>query len=75
MLPDLFEVERVLAFQRLNVFSIVAALGWPAATAAFALSMASTDFILPPGVVLPQPDRAERSLVKPSAIRVHVLLN
>lgn len=37
-----------------NVYCIVAALGWPAATAACASSTATTDFVLPPGVVLPQ---------------------
>lgn len=52
--PDLRDDERVWAFQRLNVYCIVAALGWPAATAACASSTATTDFVLPPGVVLPQ---------------------
>lgn len=31
----------------------MAALGWPAATAS---STATTDFVLPPGLVLPQPE-------------------
>lgn len=52
--PDLRDDERVWAFQRLNVYCIVTALGWPAATATCASSTATTDFVLPPGVVLPQ---------------------
>lgn len=52
--PELHDEERVGAFQRLNVYCIVAALGWPAATVACASNMASTDFVLPPGVVLPR---------------------
>lgn len=51
--PDLHEEERFWAFQRLNVYCIVAALGWPQATAACASTSATTDFVLPPGVVLP----------------------
>lgn len=51
--PDLHEEERFWAFQRLNVYCIVAALGWPQATAACASTSAATDFVLPPGVVLP----------------------
>lgn len=50
--PDLHEEERFWAFQRLNVYCIVAALGWPQATAACASTSATTDFVLPPGVVL-----------------------
>lgn len=50
--PDLREDER--AFQRLNVYCLVAALGWPAAMATCATSTATTDFVLPPAVVLPQ---------------------
>lgn len=57
MCPDLSPEDRQWAFQRLNVYCIVAALGWPAATAAFASSTASTDFVLPPRVVLPQQER------------------
>lgn len=53
--PDLQDEERAWAFQRLNVYCIVAALGWPAATAACALTTATTDFVLPPGVVLAPP--------------------
>lgn len=51
---DLTPADRQWVFQRLNVYCIVAALGWPAATAACASSTATTDFVLPPGVVLPQ---------------------
>lgn len=54
---DLRDDERTWAFQRLNVYCIEAALGWPAATAACASSTATTDFVLPPGVVLPQQQR------------------
>lgn len=55
--PDLRDEERAWAFQRLNVYSycIVAALGWPAATAACVSTSAVTDFVLPLGVVLPPP--------------------
>lgn len=59
--PNLQDEERVWAFQRLNVYCIVAALGWPAATAACASTTATTDFVLPPGVVLPQPAPPQRS--------------
>lgn len=52
--PDLTAADRQWVFQRLNVYCIVAALGWPAATAACASSTASIDYVLPPGVVLPQ---------------------
>lgn len=52
--PDLRDDERVWAFHLLNVYCIVAALGWLAATAACAPFTATTDFVLPPGVVLPQ---------------------
>lgn len=59
--PDLTPADHQWAFQRLNVYCIVAALGWPGATAACASSTATTDFVLPPGVVLPQqPQRAPR---------------
>lgn len=51
--PDLEDEERFWAFQRLNVYCIVAALGWPAAIAACASTSSATDFVLPPGVVLP----------------------
>lgn len=48
--PDLSDEERHWTFQRLNVYCIVAALGWTAATAACASSTATTDFVLPPDV-------------------------
>lgn len=63
--PDLHEEERFWAFQRLNVYCIVAAQGWPQATAACASTSANTDFVLPPGVVLPPaaaPRRMRREL-------------
>lgn len=50
--PDLSDDDRIWAFQRLNVYCIVAALRWPAACTS---STAVTDFVL--GVVLPQPDQ------------------
>lgn len=59
--PDLQDEERFWVFQRLNVYCIVAALGWPQATAACASTSASTDFVLPPGVVLP-PTAAPRRM-------------
>lgn len=58
--PDLQDEERVWAFQRLNVYCIVAALGRPAATVACASTSATTDFVLPLGVVLPQPAPPQR---------------
>lgn len=70
--PDLQVEERIWAFQRLNVYCIVAALGWPAATAACASTSASTDFVLPPGVVLPQAAtpqrRGRREQQQPAAV-------
>lgn len=59
--PDLSPDERHWVFQRLNVYCIVAALGWPAATAACASTATTNDFVLPPGVVLPQPERRTRT--------------
>lgn len=50
---DLSDDDRIWAFQRLNVYCIVAALCWPAACT----STAVTDFVLPPGAVLPLPDQ------------------
>lgn len=43
--PDLQDEERFWVFQRLYVYCIVAALGWPQATAACASTSASTDYI------------------------------
>lgn len=51
--PDLHKEERFWAFQRLNVYCIVAALGWPQRTAACDSTSATINFVLPPGVVLP----------------------
>lgn len=51
--PDLADEDRAWVVQRVNVYCIVAALGWPAATAS---STATIDFKLPPGLVLPQPE-------------------
>lgn len=59
--PDLDEQERSMVFQRLNVYCIVAARGWPAATAACASTAAADDFVLPPGVVLPPPAAPRRN--------------
>lgn len=58
--PELQDEERVWAFQRLNVYCIVAALVWSAGTAACASTTATTDFVLPPGVVLPPPAAPQR---------------
>lgn len=54
MWSDLLEENWIWAFQRLNVYCIVAALGWLGACAS---STAVTDFDLPPGMVWPQPDQ------------------
>lgn len=44
-----------------NTFkSYLAALGWPVATAACASSTATTDFVLSPGVILPQQQQGQR---------------
>lgn len=51
--PDLTNEDRAWVFQRLNVYCIVAALGWLAATAS---STTTTDFVLPPGLVIPHPE-------------------
>lgn len=59
--PDLSDEDRTWLFQRLNVYCIVAALGWPAATAACASSTVTTDFVLPPGLVIPQQDPGRRN--------------
>lgn len=58
--PDLSDEERVWAFQSLNVYYIVAALGPPAATAACASSTATTAIVLSPGVILPQQQQGQR---------------
>lgn len=66
--PDLRDDERDWAFQRLNVYCIVAALGWTAATVACASSTATTEFVLPPSVVLqPQGQRRNRREQQPAA--------
>lgn len=59
--PDLSDDDRKWLFQRLNVYCIVAALGWPAATTACASSTVATDFVLPPGLVLPQQEPGRRN--------------
>lgn len=59
--PDLDEEEIKLTFQHLHVHCIVAALGWPATTAACASASAATDFVLSPGVVLPPPATPRRN--------------
>lgn len=59
--PDLGDQERSMVFQRLNVYCIVAARGWTAATAACASTAAADDFVLPPGVVLPPPTAPRRN--------------
>lgn len=68
--PDLLEEERFWAFQRLNVYCIVAALGWPQALAACASTSVSTDFVLPPGVVLP-PATAPRRMRRDAPQQQH----
>lgn len=56
--PDLSDEEQHWTFQRLNVYCIVAALGWPAARNGS--TTATTDFFLPSGVVLPPPQGQNR---------------
>lgn len=58
--PDLPDEDRKWAYQRLNVYCIVASLGWPAATAACAASTVNTDYFLPPGTVIPQQQQGTR---------------
>lgn len=53
MWPDLSDDDRRWAYQRLNVYCIVASLGWSAATAACTASAMTTDYFLPPGKVVP----------------------
>lgn len=53
MWPDLLDEDRHWAYQRLNVYCIVASLGWPAATAACTASAMTTDYFLPPNTVIP----------------------
>lgn len=73
--PDHTPADRQWVFQRLNVYCIVAALGWPAATAACASSTATTNFDLPPGVVLlqreqrvPRMQRGQNPQQQPAAV-------
>lgn len=49
-----------------EVERFVAALGWPQATTACASTLATTDFVLPPGVVLP-PATAPRRMRRATA--------
>lgn len=60
MWPDLPDEDRRWAYQRLNVYCIVASLGWPAATAACAASTVNTDYFLPPGMVIPSQANYQR---------------
>lgn len=54
--PDLDEEDRKFVFQRLNLYSIVANVGWPTAIdACNASAAAPANFYLPPGVVVHQP--------------------
>lgn len=48
--PDLDDELRTRVFQRLNLYAIVAAHGWPAAIAASAASTSNLVCVLPPGV-------------------------
>lgn len=60
MWPDLSDEDRRWAYQRLNVYCIVASLGWSAATAACSASTVNTDYFLPPGTVIPQQANYQR---------------
>lgn len=57
---DLSDDDEQWVFQRLNVYCIVAALGWTAATAACKSSMAVTDFVLPLCMAMPQPNQPQQ---------------
>lgn len=49
--PDLEDDLRTRVFQRLNLYAIVAAHGWPTAIAASAASTSNLVCVLPPGVI------------------------
>lgn len=55
--PDLEDDLRTRIFQRLNLYAIVAAHGWPTAIAASAASTSNLVCVLPPGVTPVQQQR------------------
>lgn len=58
--PDLSDDDKQWVFQQLNVYCIIAALGWPPATAACESSTAVTDFVLPLGMAMQQPNQLQQ---------------
>lgn len=50
MWKDLQDEDRKRIFQRLNVYAIVAQVGWPTAIAACTANPAAANYYLPPGV-------------------------
>lgn len=57
---DLDQELRARVFQRLNIYAIVAAHGWPTAIAASAASTPNTICVLPPGVLPVQQNRQQQ---------------
>lgn len=57
---DLYQELRTRIFQRLNIYAIVAAHGWPTAIAASEASTSNTVYVLPPGVVPVQRTRQQQ---------------
>lgn len=58
--PDLDDELRTRIFQRLNLYAIVAAHGWPTAIAATAASTGNLVCVLPPGVTPVQQQRQQQ---------------
>lgn len=58
--PDLDDELRTRVFQRLNLYAIVAAHGWPTAIAASAASTSNLVCVLPPGVTPIQQQRQQQ---------------
>lgn len=59
---DLDEEMKNIAFQRLNIYTIVATYGWPTAIASStAVQTTPSNYLLPPGVVPVQQQRANQN--------------
>lgn len=59
--PDLDDEMRTITFQRLNLYTIVAAYGWPTAIASsFAMQAVPVNCLLPPGVQPVQQQQNQR---------------
>lgn len=66
MWPDLTDQDRKDIFQRLNVYAIVASIGWPTAIAACLANSRSSAFYLPQGVqVVQQGQRQQQNQQQP----------